>query len=225
MSEEVKAPAGNDAPSAVAAAGRGAVLLLIDVINDLEWEGGDSLLPYAEPMAERLALLVQRARDAAVPVIYVNDNFGQWRSDLNQLVRHCLEDGVRGQPVAETLRPEPTDYFVLKPKHSAFYASALDVLLSDLGARTLVLAGLAGNICVLHTAHDAHMRGYHIVVPRDCVASNTEADNEFALRQMHDVLGAEVLRSPQLQFASGGASIRAEPPGVAPPPGPTARSA
>jgi nicotinamidase-related amidase len=147
------------------------VLLLLDVINDLDWEGGERLLPHAEAMARPLAALVARARAAGVCVVYVNDNYGKWRSDLSQLVDHCLRDGVRGREVVELLRPGPDDYFVLKPKHSGFFASALDVLLAHLGARTIVIAGLAGNICVLYTAYDAHVRDFQIVIPSDCVAS------------------------------------------------------
>src|SRR4051812_31525552 len=98
------------------------VLLLLDVINDLEWEGGERLLPHAEAMARPLAALVERARAAGVCVVYVNDNYGKWRSDLSQLVEHCLHDGVRGREVVELLRPGPDDYFVLKPKHSGFFA-------------------------------------------------------------------------------------------------------
>src|SRR3954462_4425946 len=97
-------------------------LLLIDVINDLEFPEGDQLLHFALPMARRVAALAQRARAAAVPVIYVNDNFGRWRSDFHAQVEHCLRDGVRGRPIAELLRPDKDDYFVLKPKHSGFYS-------------------------------------------------------------------------------------------------------
>ncbi len=156
-------------------------LLLIDVINDLEFPEGDKLLRYALPVADRIASLKRRAREARVPVIYVNDNFGRWRSDLNAQVDHCLRDGVRGKPLVERLRPEKDDYFVLKPKHSGFFSTSLDILLDYLQVKTLILAGVAGNICVLFTANDAYMRDFHLVVPRDAVASNTEDENLYAL--------------------------------------------
>ena len=133
-------------------------LLLIDVINDLDFPEGDQLLRHALPMAGRIAALKRRARRAGVPVVYVNDNFGRWRSDLNAQVDHCLKDGCRGQPVVELLRPEEDDYFVLKPKHSGFFSTTLDTLLEYLGTRTVVLTGMAANICVLFTANDAYMR-------------------------------------------------------------------
>ena len=175
-------------------------LLLMDVINDLEFPGGDLLLRQAIPMADRIAALKRRARQARIPAIYVNDNFGRWQSDLRKLIAHCLEDGVRGQAVVERLRPEEDDYFVLKPKHSGFYSTALDVLLRYLEVRTVVLTGMAANICILFTANDAYMRDYHLAVPSDCVASNTAEETEHALRQMEKVLKADITPSDRVDF-------------------------
>jgi nicotinamidase-related amidase len=177
-------------------------LLLIDVINDLEFPEGDQLLRHALPMAERIAALKQRAKREGVPVIYVNDNFGRWRSDFNAQVEHCLHDNVRGKPIVELLRPDSDDYFVLKPKHSGFFSTTLDRLLEYLGTRTVVLAGLAANICVLFTANDAYMRDLHLVVPSDCVASNTEEENLYALGQMRKVLKADTTPSTKLSFTA-----------------------
>ena len=97
-------------------------LLFIDGMNDLEFDGGEVLLTQALPMAAQIAALKRRAKQAGMPVVYVNDNFGRWQSDFAKRLAHCLDDGVRGQPPAEQLRPEPEDYFVLKPKHAGFYA-------------------------------------------------------------------------------------------------------
>jgi nicotinamidase-related amidase len=152
------------------------------------------------PMARNIAALKKRAALAGVPTIYVNDNFGRWRSDLNAQVEHCLQDGVRGQPVVELLRPDKDDYFVLKPKHSGFFSTTLDTLLEYLGAKTVVLTGLATNICVLFTANDAYMRDFRLIVPRDCVASNTHEENEYALNQIRTVLKAEIQPSKELDL-------------------------
>ncbi len=175
-------------------------LLLIDVINDLDFPEGDQLLRFALPMAHKIAALKQRARQEGVPVVYVNDNFGRWRSDFSAQVEHCLKDGVRGKPVVELLRPGEDDYFVLKPKHSGFFSTTLDTLLEYLGARAVVLAGMAANICVLFTANDAYMRDLHLAVPSDCVASNTEEENRHALDQMRKVLKADTRPSTELVF-------------------------
>lgn len=176
-------------------------LLLVDFISDFEFEGGERLFPMALAAAKATAELRRRAARSGVPVIYCNDNFGRWRSDFKQLLRHCLHDGVRGRPIAELLKPDDEDYFVLKPKHSAFHATSLDVLLPHLGAKTLVLTGIAGDFCVLMTAHDAYMRGYQLVVPEDCVASDPEDQNRFALTHMAKVCKARVGPSRELDLA------------------------
>lgn len=175
-------------------------LLLIDVINDLEFPEGDQLLRHAIPVAQRIAALKRRARQEGVPVLYVNDNFGRWRSDFSAQVDHCLQDRVRGKPIAELLRPDEDDYFVLKPKHSGFFSTTLDTLLEYLGVRAVVLTGVAANICVLFTANDAYMRDFHLAVPSDCVTSNTEEENRYALDQMRKVLKADTRPSTELSF-------------------------
>jgi nicotinamidase-related amidase len=175
-------------------------LLLIDVINDLEFDGGEALLMQALPMATQIAALKRRAKHAGIPAIYVNDNFGRWQSDFAKLLTHCLEDGVRGQPLAEQLRPEGDDYFVLKPKHSGFYATTLELLLRYLKVTTVILTGLTGDICVLFTANDAYMRDLHVVVPADCVASLQPDENRHALTHMQRVLKADIRPSPTLDL-------------------------
>ena len=175
-------------------------LLLIDVINDLEWEGSEAIVERVVPMAKRIAKLKKRAKAAGVPVVYVNDNFGRWQSDFKKVVEHCLHDGVKGEELARILEPDEDDYFVLKPKHSAFYATTLDTLLDYLGARTVILTGIAGNICILFSANDAYMRDFNLIVPADCVISNSEAENDNALEQMAKVLKADITPSSELSF-------------------------
>ena len=175
-------------------------LLLIDMINDFEWPGGDAMLQRALAAARATAKLKQRARQAGVAVIYVNDNFGKWRSDFRSLLQHVLHDGVRGQAIAELLQPDEQDYFVLKPKHSGFHSTTLGVLLDHLGAEELILAGYAGNFCVLFTAHDAYMRDFHLLVPPDCTASLTEGDDRYALEHMAKVLKADTRPSTGIDF-------------------------
>ena len=152
------------------------------------------------PMAHQIATLKRHAKLAKVPVIYVNDNFGRWQSNFNTQVEHCLKDNVPGKAIVELLKPEDDDYFVLKPKHSGFFCTSLEILLNHLGAKTLILAGIAGNICVLFTANDAYLRGFKLCVPRDCVASNTENENLAALEQMEKVLKADIQPSNTLRL-------------------------
>src|ERR1044071_5303382 len=164
-------------------------LLLIDVINDFDFPEADQLLKQARPMARILLRLKRRAQKAGVPVIYVNDNFGRWRSDFRRTVDYCARHG-RGRDIVESLRPEESDYFVLKPKHSGFFSTTLETLLRYLETQTLILTGIAGNFCVLFTANDAYMRDYGLIVPRDCTVSNTPPENDAALDLMRKFLKA-----------------------------------
>jgi nicotinamidase-related amidase len=181
----------NGDPSRVESAG--VALLLIDVINPMDFEGAASLLPHAIRAAQNVARLRERANTARVPVIYVNDNFDRWHLGFRELVAKFVSDRVPGVPIIDLLPPKPErDYYVLKPAHSGFFRTGLEVLLRRIGAHTLVLTGFAGDICVLFTANDAYLRGFRVVVPRDCVASEREEDNAHALRQMARVLKADI---------------------------------
>lgn len=166
-------------------------LLIIDMINAFDFEGAEELFEHALPVARRLADFRRACKQRHIPVIYVNDNFGRWQSDMQKLVEHCLQDDVLGRPVVELLKPEEDDYFVLKPKQSGFFSTTLDTLLEYLQAKTVILAGVAGNICIQLTAFDAYMRDFHLFVPRDCIASNTLEQNEAALLQMEQVAKAD----------------------------------
>jgi nicotinamidase-related amidase len=194
------APRSDRAQRAVTVPVAGTVLLLIDVINDLAFEGSAALVAQAEAMATRLSALKRRATAAGVPTIYINDNFGQWRSDFRKTVAHCTSRSSPGRRVSQRLRPTARDYFVLKPKHSGFFDTTLDTLLEALRIRRVILTGIAGNICVLFTANDAYMRELKIFAPADCIVSNTAADNDHALRQIQIVLKGRVAASTQLRF-------------------------
>ena len=169
-------------------------LLLIDVINDFDFPEADQLLKHARPMARILLRLKRRAQNAGVPVIYVNDNFGQWRSDFRRTVDYCAREG-RGGDIVNLLRPEENDYFVLKPKHSGFFSTTLETLLRYLETQSLILTGVAGNFCVLFTANDAYMRDFNLFVPSDCTVSNTKRENDSALGLMKKFLKADTRSS------------------------------
>ncbi len=181
---------------------RGTALLLIDVINDLAFPGSAGLVEQAEQMAPRLADFKRRAVRARIPAIYVNDNFGQWRSDFRQTVAHCLAKGSPGRRVSRLLKPSRNDYFVLKPKHSGFYDTTLDTLLDDLQVSRVIVTGIAGNICVLFTANDAYMRDLRIYAPADCIVSRTPEDNAYALQQIEEVLKGHTRPSTAFSFRS-----------------------
>jgi nicotinamidase-related amidase len=161
----------------------------------------NQLLRYARPMARKILRLKERAKKAGVPIIYVNDNFGRWQSDFRRQVQHCLRENSRGHEIVSLLKPEEDDYFVLKPKHSGFFSTTLDTLLRYLGSQTLIITGIAGNFCVLFTANDAYMRDYGLVIPSDCTASNSAAENREALNLMRKFLKADTRPSAKIRLS------------------------
>jgi nicotinamidase-related amidase len=175
-------------------------LLLIDVVNHFEFPRGEELLTQARPIAPRIAELKKRARQAGIPAIYVNDNFGRWRSNFESLLKHCLEEGVPGRSFVEQIAPDEHDYFVLKPKHSGFYQTPLELLLKHLGSERLIITGVSSNSCVLFTANDAYMRDLQLNIPPDCIASCTSHEQDFALTQMRCMLKADTSLSHEIDF-------------------------
>lgn len=176
-----------------------AALLIIDMISSFEFEDGEQLFGQTRPIVPKLVELRRRCKQANIPIIYVNDNFGKWQSSQDNLIERCLKS-ERGKQVFERLQPDDDDYFVLKPKQSGFFATTLETLLRYLKARTLILTGVAGNICVLFTANDAYMRDYRLVVPRDCIASNSAEATEQALDVMGQVLKADTRPSTEIDL-------------------------
>ncbi len=175
-------------------------LLIIDMINDLAFDGGEALAPAAVAAAQRIRGLRDAADRAKVPVIYVNDNFGHWLSERGAIVDHCRAEASRGKPLIDLLHPRDDDYFVVKPQFSGFYATNLPVLLPQLGVSRLILTGIAADICVLFTAADAHMRDYDLWVPEDTVASEQDAHRRWALELMRHSMCAETASSDALSL-------------------------
>ncbi len=171
------------------------VLLLVDVINPLEFPEADALSPRAWQAARALARLKERLAAQRVLTIYANDNYGQWRSDFRQTLEHCLARGGVAAQMAQLLAPQPHDLVMLKPRHSAFYATPLDLVLTQVHAKRLVIGGLAADICVQLSAMDAVLRGYEVAVPSDCTAAETDEAKAQALAYMKRVLKADVRRS------------------------------
>ncbi len=181
--------------------GHDAALLIVDMINDLDFPGGEHLRPKAEAAAKRIAALRDRADAAGLPTIYVNDNFGHWHSEKSRIIDHCLRADSAGHALVERLRPREDDYFVIKPQFSGFYATNLPVLLPQLGVTRLILTGVAADICVLFTAADAHMREYALWVPADTVASEDDTRTEWALETMRHSMCADTRATDDLKLA------------------------
>src|SRR4051812_21013325 len=178
------------------------VLLLVDFITSLDFPGADALAPHALAAARATAALKQRLHAEGVPTIYANDNYGVWQSDFHSLVSTCLGiEGPAGE-IARLLYPQADDITILKPRHSAFYASALELLLTEMGVRELVICGLATDMCVQLTAADAFLREFKVWVPADCTAAQDEAAKRQALAYMGNVLKCDVRPSTDTQAAT-----------------------
>lgn len=169
----------------------GTALIIIDMINKLDFEGAERLRDTAEATIEPILKLREACDAAGVPVIYVNDNHDEWHSERSKLIDRVLEESCLGRKIAERLRPRENDYFVIKPQFSGFYSTNLPVLLPRLGASRLILTGVAADICVLFTAADAHMRQYDLWVPKDTVASADPQRTEWALEIMANSMSTD----------------------------------
>ena len=175
-------------------------LLIIDVLTTFDFPDGDAILKGALQMRDSLVKLKARVREAGIPVLYVNDNFGDWRSEKEVLMGRCME--AKGGDFVRPLLPDSEDYFVLKPMHSAFYMTPLEVLLQHLQVETLILTGMTSNSCLTVTAHDANMRGFEIYIPEDCSCARNAKERIQALTQLEAMAAADVRPSSLLKLPS-----------------------
>jgi nicotinamidase-related amidase len=175
-------------------------LLIVDAINPFDFPGGRKLAKTALGTARAIARLAERARRARIPVVFVNDNLGRWRSDLNGLIESCLKPGGPGAKIVETLRPTKDDFVVLKSTLSGFHQTALEAMLRQGSVKTTVITGFVTGNCILFTAADAYMRDFTVVVPHDCVADQAEEDHVGALKKMRHVVKAKTPAGASVRF-------------------------
>ncbi|KMY48132.1 cysteine hydrolase family protein [Peribacillus loiseleuriae] len=165
-------------------------LLIIDMINDFKFQNGDMLLQHTIPIIQPIITLKNICKAKGYPIIYINDHYNLWQANYDKIIALCKNE--KNIQIIEQIIPEEDDYFLIKPKHSAFYGTALHILLHHLGVNRLAITGIAGNICVLFTANDAYMREYPLWVPENCLASASNDDNQYALTMMKNVLKAQI---------------------------------
>jgi nicotinamidase-related amidase len=175
-------------------------LVILDMISDWDFPDADALLRHALRIAPAIAALKRRCAARRIPTIYANDNRGQWRSDFAFVVRRALEAPGPGAALTQALEPAEGDYFVLKPKHSAFFATPLEILLDHLKTRRLLVTGVTSDQCVAATVADARMRDFEVAVPGDCVTTLTPARNRRALQHFDEVLQVPTTASRHLRL-------------------------
>lgn len=173
-------------------------LLIVDMINDFEFEGGDEMFPHALNAARSIAELKRAAAEQGWATVYVNDNYGKWREDFDGQVKRIRKASDQGRQIAEVILPGRDDHYVLKPQRSAFFETPLEMLLEAFETTTVIVTGVAADICVLFTAHDAYMRGFEIVVPFDCTAAIKQSHRDDTLKLLKRVAHADVRPSADL---------------------------
>ena len=167
-------------------------VLVIDMLNTYEHEDADVLAGNVADIVDPLAGLISRARDRDdVDLVYVNDNYGDFTAEFDDLVEAALH-GARADLV-EPIAPPQRCQRLLKVRHSAFYASSLDYLLTRLEAKKLILTGQVTEQCILYTALDAYVRHFDVVIPPDAIAHIDPELSDAALTMMHKNMHAEIV--------------------------------
>ncbi|MFS0784112.1 isochorismatase family cysteine hydrolase [Bacillus sp. 1P06AnD] len=168
-------------------------LLIIDMINHFKFRNGTACYRHTLQITDPILLVKAKACAARIPIIYINDHYNLWQADFQKIIFMCRTK--ENNSYISMIAPQPNDYFLIKPKHSAFYGTSLNTMLHQFGVKRLIITGIAGNICVLFTANDAYMREYSLVCPADCIASADVEDNTYALTMMANVLKADIRNS------------------------------
>lgn len=163
-------------------------VLFIDLINDFHFDRGERLIHHTKEILPNLQRLKSFAKDHHLPVIYINDHYNMWQADYEQIIKHCSNE--RNKDIIKAIKPSNDDYFFIKPKHSAFFQTPLESLLKQLNKTHLIMAGVAGDICIMFSAKDAYMYEYSLHIPENCVASNEKQGNKYALYLMRTVMEA-----------------------------------
>jgi nicotinamidase-related amidase len=170
--------------------GERTALLVIDMLNTYEHEDADKLAESVAETVPTVARLIERARAEEVLLIYVNDNYGDWNSSAEELAERAISG--RHPELVEPLLPIGDSSFVIKARHSAFYATPLEYLLESEQIGRIVLTGQATEQCILYSALDAYVRHFQVTVPRDAVAHIHEHLARAALEMMQTNMRAEI---------------------------------
>ena len=168
----------------------GTAVLFIDIINPFNFDGGHKLIKHTKDILPNLIHLKQFAKKNKLPIIYINDHYGLWQADFKKIIEHCKNGNSK--EIIDALKPDEQDYFLIKPMHSAFFQTPLQSLLTELKCIHLLIAGIAGDICILFTAKDAYMYQFKMHIPSNCMASENKDGNDYALYLMSSVMKANI---------------------------------
>jgi nicotinamidase-related amidase len=170
-------------------------LVVIDMLTTYDFDDADALAASARETIPNIRTLLDRAADEDVPVIYVNDNYGDWNSSADELVKRGMEG--RHPDLVEPIRPPEGASFVIKARHTIFFGTPLEWLLGEKGVDRLILTGQVTEQCVLYSALDAYVRQLQVAVPADAVAHIHEDLADAALKMMERNMSADVAPSAE----------------------------
>jgi nicotinamidase-related amidase len=174
-------------------------LIVVDMINSYDHPDADKLTKSVEKALPKMVDLVKRAADEDVTTIYVNDNFGAWNSNREELVESALEGEYK--ELVEPIRPEKDTAFVVKARHSIFFETPLSYLLTENDVERVVLVGQATEQCILYSALDAYIRHFEVAIPRDAVAHIHEHLADAAFEMMEINMDAEIADSESIELS------------------------
>jgi nicotinamidase-related amidase len=175
-------------------------LIVVDMINSYDHDDAEPLRRSVERVLPTMRELIERAADEDVLTIYVNDNFGAWNSNRDELVEQVMSSRFRN--LVEPITPRPETLFIVKARHSIFYQTPLEYLLGQEDVGRIVLIGQVTEQCILYSALDAYIRHLQVVVPRDAVAEIHSELADAALRMMEVNMDAQVVAAGALELRS-----------------------
>ncbi|MFD5200545.1 isochorismatase family cysteine hydrolase [Streptomyces sp. NPDC058375] len=173
-------------------------LILIDMINTYEHADAELLIPSVRQAIPHMVRLLERARAQGVPVIYVNDNFGEWRSHHGEILQTALA-GPHSELVSP-VQPDEDSLFVVKARHSIFFETPLSYLLSQINVDRVILCGQVTEQCILYSALDAHIRHVQVTIPKEAVAHIHSDLAEAALRMMERNMQATITPADSVEL-------------------------
>lgn len=173
-------------------------LVVVDMLNRYEHDEGEELARSVADSVAQIRALIDRARKEQVPLVYVNDNYGNWNTSAGELAERAMSG--RYPELVQPVLPPREAAFVLKARHSIFFGTPLEYVLDSLEVDRLVLTGQVTEQCILYSGLDAYVRHIRVAVPRDGVAHIHRHLAESALEMMERNMSASVVSSADCEF-------------------------
>ncbi|RLG01944.1 MAG: cysteine hydrolase [Thaumarchaeota archaeon] len=178
---------------------RKTAVMIIDMQNDFIKKEGKLYVPRSEELIKTIKSVLDKARKASATIIYTQDWHHSDDPEFEIWGEHALA-GSWGAEIVEELEPKEGEFVIKKPSYDAFYGTPLEHVLKYRNIESLILMGVLANICVLHTAGSAAMRGYKLIIPVDCILALNQFDYALSLRQMSFIYKAKLTRSDMMRF-------------------------